>query len=505
MGGEAAKERRRLKRLEAQQGADGKSSGGKSSAPAAGVESKSPKTTDKKNKLNAAGEKNSIDDVRQRLQRKFARKANGKFKAQSVETPPAPAPPPTRSQPRQPCDSHRPHNTTPHKRKSEDGNTKTWSKSSNHSNKKMTRHNEWRDKEGSVNKGKFRNQKGGKQPPAKKNIQSKQKAKTKKPKHLKRKMDHLSKTMVGGGSNDGAGTNIVDLEGQMKQLLEQMEEYKKLKQNNVAGQVKQDAVLKSKGDAEIVGKGDTDERKDGRDETTADETREEGKGVESENKERKESFDNGSSPSIENTGVKDAVKDAKPTKSVVKQPAKSSSSSSSSSSNNSSDNDSSDEEDELAEPSNARSRGKRRRGRRDANNPKEEGTAGDDTKAVANNASSEETEAKTPSGAASCQEGHKKSNAEATKANSGDEDQSPSKKKTSKKDDKRRCIGRKPVTDYTIGKTYSGTVKYIKPKLGAFIDIGSHSDAFCHISSTSEDFVSSVNDVLKVGTVLENV
>jgi predicted RNA-binding protein with RPS1 domain len=78
-------------------------------------------------------------------------------------------------------------------------------------------------------------------------------------------------------------------------------------------------------------------------------------------------------------------------------------------------------------------------------------------------------------------------------------------KKTPRKDDKRRCIGRKPVTDYIIGKLYSGRVKYIKPKLGAFIDIGSHSDAFCHISCTSDEFVSNVADILKVDDTLENV
>jgi predicted RNA-binding protein with RPS1 domain len=81
----------------------------------------------------------------------------------------------------------------------------------------------------------------------------------------------------------------------------------------------------------------------------------------------------------------------------------------------------------------------------------------------------------------------------------------PTAKKTPRKDDKRRCIGRKPVTDYIIGKLYSGRVKYIKPKLGAFIDIGSHSDAFCHISCTSDEFVSNVADILKVDDTLENV
>lgn len=71
-------------------------------------------------------------------------------------------------------------------------------------------------------------------------------------------------------------------------------------------------------------------------------------------------------------------------------------------------------------------------------------------------------------------------------------------KKTPKKDDKRRCIGRKPVTEFVIGQRYSGKVIYIKP-FGAFIDVGCHSDAFCHVSRVQDDFVESVSDALNVG------
>jgi len=46
----------------------------------------------------------------------------------------------------------------------------------------------------------------------------------------------------------------------------------------------------------------------------------------------------------------------------------------------------------------------------------------------------------------------------------------------------RRCIGRKPVTDFKVGSIYSGKIVYVKPALGVFIDINCHSDAFCHIS-----------------------
>jgi len=78
-------------------------------------------------------------------------------------------------------------------------------------------------------------------------------------------------------------------------------------------------------------------------------------------------------------------------------------------------------------------------------------------------------------------------------------------KKTSRSKDKRRCIGRKALTDYKVGTRVTGTVRYVKPTLGVFIDVGSHSDAFCHISRASDDFIEVITDDLyKVGDVLEN-
>jgi predicted RNA-binding protein with RPS1 domain len=73
-------------------------------------------------------------------------------------------------------------------------------------------------------------------------------------------------------------------------------------------------------------------------------------------------------------------------------------------------------------------------------------------------------------------------------------------KKTPKKDDKRRCIGRKPVTEFEKGKRYDGTVIYVK-SFGAFVDIGSHSDAFVHISHVQDEFVKvdSISNLLEVG------
>lgn len=71
-------------------------------------------------------------------------------------------------------------------------------------------------------------------------------------------------------------------------------------------------------------------------------------------------------------------------------------------------------------------------------------------------------------------------------------------KKTMKKDDKRFCVGRKPVTDFSVGQKYDAKVVYIKP-FGIFMDIGSHSDAFCHVSRLQDDFIESPDALYKEG------
>lgn len=71
-------------------------------------------------------------------------------------------------------------------------------------------------------------------------------------------------------------------------------------------------------------------------------------------------------------------------------------------------------------------------------------------------------------------------------------------KKTSKKDDKRRCIGRKPVSDFIVGQRYDGSVVYVKD-FGVFVDIKCHSDAFCHVSRASDDYIESLPDLFKEG------
>jgi len=69
---------------------------------------------------------------------------------------------------------------------------------------------------------------------------------------------------------------------------------------------------------------------------------------------------------------------------------------------------------------------------------------------------------------------------------------------------KRYCLGRKPVSDFTIGQSHVAKVVYVKP-FGVFFDIGCHSDAFCHVSRLSDDFVESSESMFKEGDDVPNV
>ncbi|KAG7353692.1 hypothetical protein IV203_003047 [Nitzschia inconspicua] len=69
---------------------------------------------------------------------------------------------------------------------------------------------------------------------------------------------------------------------------------------------------------------------------------------------------------------------------------------------------------------------------------------------------------------------------------------------------KRYCIGRKPVTDFVLGQCYPGKVVYVKP-FGVFLDIGCHSDAFCHVSRLSDGFVESPETLFREGDEVPNV
>jgi predicted RNA-binding protein with RPS1 domain len=73
---------------------------------------------------------------------------------------------------------------------------------------------------------------------------------------------------------------------------------------------------------------------------------------------------------------------------------------------------------------------------------------------------------------------------------------------TKHKDGRRYCVGRKPVTDFVVGQSYSGTVVYVKP-FGVFLDIGCHSDAFCHVSRLSDAFVDDPTSQFKPGDAVQ--
>lgn len=441
MGGETAKERRRLKRLQAQ-----KESGGdtpaSSVAPAAGASGASPKSSGNDGSTPAqtkrSGEKGTTENARLRLQRKMSRKASGKFKAQTENSPP----------------------TSAHRKRTKYDDASGRSKAPSRPQNQYTAKNDNRSSQKYQHKSTPSNHKFGKQKgkerPAKKPNNAKQKVKKDKPKHLKRKMDELSKTLSKGSADgDGKDANISELEAQMENLARQMEEYKKLKLNKGKEKAGVDVTVVSDEDNHTsTGKAEADDNTN----TKVD----------------KEIKSNESS-------------DPLPFSDKKEQDSKGSSLSVSSRSSD----DESEDEDEITKITNERSRGKRRRGRRDRSSKKD--AAVDNASNVANINSEEK---------GSSEESHNCASNTNASPDSGEEGQ-PSSKKTPKKDDKRRCIGRKPVTDFIVGNTYSGKVRYIKPKLGAFIDIGCHSDAFCHISCVSNDFVSSVSDALKVDDVVE--
>lgn len=460
MGGEAAKERRRLKRLnDGEGGGDITSTNAKDTKPV--VETMNSDVASKKRTKVDSGGGGDVETIRQRLQRKMARKASGKFKSQSqsqtIER------------------SMYPEDNRHDKRRSEGTGDNRAAKRPFRSFK--GRHDEMTsprsypprgdhierspDYSSDLRKSKDTNvlrrlakksmkqvvnvrdaspqykRKDGKndQQHANKNKhQQASKPKLNKPKHLKRKIHQLSNTMAEGGTPKTTETDAIsELEGKMKQLAEQMEELKRLKQR----QKIQDEKTQADKIEECGGKEDEEIHQVGKQDGSHKE------------------YDKA-------TTASNNMQVTSPT------------------TLNPSNYNLSSDEDENVDLMNTRSRGKRRKVQRDnttmdvsesnaVNNPL------DDAAGEHNNEVSTSLESPTIV------------------------------KKTPRKDDKRRCIGRKPVTDYIIGNIYSGRVKYIKPKLGAFIDIGSHSDAFCHISCTSDVFVPNVADILKVDETLENV
>lgn len=178
---------------------------------------------------------------------------------------------------------------------------------------------------------------------------------------------------------------------------------------------------------------------------------------EEEKKDKGEDTEETEAPSAAVEPMNDADVDAK-----NEEPDSSESSTSSSDTDSDSDSDSSDDD----EMDNTRSRGRGRRGRKEAEKKRDEQNL------------KQQEEAKLEK----------------------EEEAKPKKPK-----DTRRCIGRKPVTDFKIGTKYPGTIVYVKPGLGLFLDVKCHSDAFVHISRVADDYVENLEEHFKVGDVLENV
>ena len=381
MGGEAAKERRRLKRLaQQQQNENGTVVESASSAVAQEVK------------------KGGGNNALLRLQRKLARKASGKFK-------------PLQGQSQQQASSS-------HKRKPE----------SNKNRNPAAKSSPAKKFKGGSDHSSQKKRNNVKPAPVSKNMK-RTKTKPKKPKHLKRKIEQLSEAMSGG-------SDVAQLDEQMKKLISQMEEFKKIKGNNS----KEEGVVKNQSKEHDVDLAQSSE---------------------------------GSISDAEqvHSNEEKEVEHEKPVSSA-------------------SDEDSSSDEEDIVEDLNPRSRGKRRRGRRESSCNENSQNEAEDDKATKNTSEVESN----------------KISADKTSVlpHVTDDDETKISKKTSKKDDKRRCIGRKPVTDFVVGECYTGKVQYIKPRLGAFIDIGCHSDAFIHISCISDSYVSSVDEILNVGDEVEN-
>ena len=471
MGADAAKERRRLKRLETAKNGSGNAAptpapskpstkkrevSGNTSNPSTVKKGTSNTTAEvtpskKKDPSNIAsntssektetstGQPNSSNALL-RLRRKLERKAAGKFKLSSYSVKPE------EPQTQKSSKSDKPAPKSQQKRKSADGGNSFPSKKPRKANPPDASSNRKKMSPKDANSSHKKTQLSKKMTPAKTKKKESSNNAIKKPKHLKRKVHQLSETMTNGSE----GGNLADLEAQMKQLAEQLEYFKRMKGGT-------SAVSKADGDVKMA---DAPIEK------------------QESNKNKNGSLSNSSSSSSDSSDSDDsssAPKDKAPNKTGTNSAEKNKSDSRSSSSSSSDDDLSSDEE--VADES-TRSRGKRRRGRRG-----EKTTLA--TKPVDEDAVKEEAEES------------KRKEVESSKSPT-DAEATPSKKKTSRKDDTRGCIGRKPVTDYIVGQKYSGKVKYIKSTLGAFIDIGSHSDAFCHISCISDGYAKTVEEVLNV-------
>eukprot|EP00536_Pseudo-nitzschia_multiseries_P003972 jgi/Psemu1/323245/estExt_fgenesh1_pg.C_630039 len=155
-------------------------------------------------------------------------------------------------------------------------------------------------------------------------------------------------------------------------------------------------------------------------------------------------------------------------------------------SENSSSDDDSDNDSDDDEPMQKRQRGRRRRGRQDTAKKIEE-----------INAEEEKSKAAAAAAAAAAASTDPKSEGANDGGGSSAADDDNNNNNKGKKQ-KRYCLGRKPVTDFVIGQSHPAKVVYVKP-FGVFFDIGCHSDAFCHVSRLSDDFIEKPESRFKEG------
>jgi ribosomal protein S1 len=79
-----------------------------------------------------------------------------------------------------------------------------------------------------------------------------------------------------------------------------------------------------------------------------------------------------------------------------------------------------------------------------------------------------------------------------------DDDQLAFKKTHTNKRPKEARKAKKPLSEFQVGSTVPGKVVSIMP-YGAFVDIGTTTDGLVHVSQISDEFVSDISTIVKVG------
>ena len=272
------------------------------------------------------------------------------------------------------------------------------------------------------------------------------KPKVKKPKHLKRKLEAL-------GGEDASG-------GEKERLLKEMQtfqENKKKFQKNSKQTTKQDNTSKSN-EKKQHKESESFPRRDDNDEEV--------------NPFPRQEPERHNDPEVSTNVEHEQQQDSPNNK------------------NDDGDDNDDDDDDSEATPKDAstRQRGKRRRGRKDTSQQvqeqqQEQTTTEQDVKGNSNQVDKDKDSAKPLESLSSYANPNKK-------------------RQKTQTNDNRYCKGRKPVTDFVLGQSYAGKVVYVKP-FGIFLDIGCHSDAFCHVSRLQDDYVESAESLFQPGDMVQ--